>query len=73
MNKRIDSRTTEIDIETCVENSGGRYSLIIAASQRLRELRRQHKEGGRYVTTIDALKDIESGSLNVRDYLVKVK
>jgi DNA-directed RNA polymerase subunit K/omega len=73
MTVRIESRSGEIDMERCVENAGGRYDMVIAAAQRLREMKRRARETNQYVTPIDALKEVESGTFSVVDYLIKVK
>ena len=44
MTVRIESRNTLIDTERCVDNAGGRYDLVIAAAQRLREMKRRARE-----------------------------
>lgn len=73
MSPRIESRSTEIDTERCVANAGGRYDLVVAAAQRLREMKRRARETNTYVTTIDALKEVESGTFSMTDYLTKVR
>jgi DNA-directed RNA polymerase omega subunit len=73
MSIRIESRSTEIDIEQCVDNAGSRYDLVIAASQRLREMKQRAQSTNAYVTAIDALKEVESGTFNMKDYLNKVR
>lgn len=73
MKPRIASRSPEIDTEQCVNAAGGRYDLVLIAAQRLRELKRQHKESGRYTTAIDALKDIESGLVDLSEYIAKIR
>jgi DNA-directed RNA polymerase subunit K/omega len=73
MKPRIESRSSEIDTELCVANAGGRYDLVIAAAQRLREMKRRARETNTFVTPIDALKELESGTFNMLDYLAKVK
>jgi len=73
MSVRIESRSGEINLEQCVINAGGRYDLVIAAAQRLREMKRRARETNTYVTAIDALKEVESGTFNMTDYLAKVK
>ena len=62
MKTRVDSRNSIIDTERCVENAGGRYDLVILASQRLRELRRKNKDQDRLITCIDALKEIQEAN-----------
>lgn len=73
MKPRIDSRSSQIDTERCVDHCGGRYDLVIAAAQRLRELKRRSRETGIYVTPIDALLEVQSGQFDVLDYMAKVK
>jgi DNA-directed RNA polymerase subunit K/omega len=53
--------------------AGGRYDLVIAAAQRLREMKRRARETNTFVTPIDALKEVQSGTFNMTDYLIKVK
>ena len=73
MSTRIESRSSEIDTERCVANAGGRYDLVIAAAQRLREMKRRARETNTHVSTVDALKEVQSGTFNMIDYLSKVK
>ena len=73
MTVRIESRSGEIDMERCVDHAGGRYDLVIAAAQRLREMKRRARETNQYVTAIDALKEVELGTFSMIDYLTKVK
>ena len=73
MTVRIESRNTLIDTERCVHHAGGRYDLVIAASQRLREMKRRARETNDVVTPIDALMEVQSGTFNMTDYLAKVK
>lgn len=73
MKPRIESRSSQIDTERCVDHCGGRYDLVIAGAQRLREMKRRARETNTYVTPIDALLEVQAGQLNVVDYLIKVK
>jgi hypothetical protein len=75
MKARIESRGLEIDLEQCVAHAGGgRYNLVLIGAQRLRELRRIHREDtSRYVTCVDALLEIQAGQVSLVDYLAKVK
>jgi DNA-directed RNA polymerase omega subunit len=74
MKRKVDSRGPSIDMERCVDAVGGRYTLVILASQRLRELKRQHRNNvDRYITPVDVLQEIQSGSLDVPSYLAKIK
>jgi hypothetical protein len=74
MKSLIESRSTQIDLEKCVENAGGgRYDMIIALSERLRELKRKARETGAYATPIDALLEMQAGRIDMVKYLAKVK
>ena len=71
--KKIDSRNPQINIETCVKHVGNyRFDLVLIASERLRELRRQNKNSDKYITPIDALLDIQEGRIDPVEYLAKV-
>jgi DNA-directed RNA polymerase subunit K/omega len=69
----VDSRSTQIDLEKCVELAGSRYDMIIAVSQRLRELKRRARETGAYVTAVDALLEMQGGKIDMIRYMSKVK
>ena len=73
MSVRIESRSTQIDTERCVDQAGGRYDLVIAAAQRLKEMKRRGRETNTDVTAIDALLEAQAGQLDMKDYLAKVK
>ena len=75
MKIRIDSRGPIINTEECVRQAGGgRYDLVLIAAQRLRELKRIHREDAtRYVTPVDALLEVQTGQVNLADYLAKVR
>ena len=73
MKPRIDSRTSQVDTEKCVDQAGGRYDLVIAAAQRLRELKRRGRETNAYVTPIDALLEMQAGQIDMINYMAKVK
>jgi hypothetical protein len=73
MTVRIESRSGQIDTEQCVAHAGGRYDLVIAAAQRLREMKRRARETNTHVTAIDVLLEAQAGQLNMIDYLAKVK
>ena len=73
MSKKKDSRGPELDTERCVRNVGNsRYDLITVASERLRELKRQHKNSGQYYTTVDALLDVQNRKIDTLEYMAKV-
>jgi DNA-directed RNA polymerase subunit K/omega len=70
----VDSRSTQIDLEKCVGLAGGsRYDMVIAVSNRLRELKRRARETGAYVTPVDALLEMQEGKINMLQYMSKVK
>lgn len=62
------------DTDKCVEMAGGRYDLILIASQRTRELLRGDKPKLTTTSkpTVAALEEIEAGLIG-REYLKKVK
>jgi hypothetical protein len=47
--------------------------MIIAVSQRLRELKRRARETGAYVTPVDALLEMQEGKIDMLQYMSKVK
>jgi len=71
------SRGTEIDTEKCVVNSGGsRFDLVLIASERAREIRRQHASSQKREhvhSIVTALMEIQQGTVEPRKYLNKVK
>jgi DNA-directed RNA polymerase omega subunit len=71
------SRGPSIDMEKCVEAAGGnRFNLVLIASARTREIRRQHahSEKREHVhAIITALAEIEAGGVESIKYLNKVK
>lgn len=55
-----ETRATELDVEKCVAKSGlSRFDMIIAASERTRQLKKQHKESGKFISVVDALLEIQ--------------
>lgn len=73
MKSRIESRGPAIDMQKCVNQAGGRYDMVVAVAQRLRELKRKGRESNVYVTPIDALLEMQAGQINMLDYMAKVK
>lgn len=73
MKTRIESRSSQIDTEQCVEHAGGRYDMVIATAQRLRELKRKARETKTHVTAIDALLEMQAGHIDMISYMAKVK
>lgn len=68
------SRGPQIDTELCTRQVGdGRFNLVIVAAERLRELRRQNKDSGKYITPVDALLDVQAGKINADEYLARVR
>jgi DNA-directed RNA polymerase omega subunit len=71
------SRGTGIDTEICVENVGGnRFDLVLIASARSREIRRQNigSDKREHVHSIvSALEEIQAGKINSKVYLAKVR
>jgi DNA-directed RNA polymerase subunit K/omega len=71
------SRGTEIDLEKCVVQAGGnRFNLVLIASERAREIRRQNRESVKrehIYSIVTALDDIQLGDIDPKKYLLKVK
>jgi DNA-directed RNA polymerase omega subunit len=71
------SRGPSIDMEKCVEAAGGnRFNLVLIASARTREIRRQHAHSDKREHVhpiVTALGEIEAGTIEPIKYLNKVK
>jgi len=71
------SRGPGIDTELCAINAGGnRFDLVLVASERAREIRRQNKESDKREhvhSIVTALQEIQAGTIEPRKYLNKVK
>jgi len=74
--KITDSRGTMIDTEQCVVNVGhNRFNLVLIATARAREIKRQHKESEKrehIFPIITALEEIQDGKIG-SDYIRKVR
>jgi DNA-directed RNA polymerase subunit K/omega len=70
------SRGTLIDTDKCVKLSGGnRFNLVIMASARAREIRRQHASSQKFSdvhTNVTALLEFQEGKID-GTYMKKVK
>jgi hypothetical protein len=69
------SRGPNINVETCVEAAGGRYNLVLIASARAREIRRQNPESldrKHLYSVITALEEIQAGEVGA-DYIYRIK
>jgi DNA-directed RNA polymerase omega subunit len=71
------SRGPGVDTEVCTVNAGGnRFDLVLIASERAREIRRQHKDSDKREhvhSIVTALEEIQRGEIEPRKYLNKVK
>ena len=71
------SRGPGIDTEVCTVNAGGnRFNLVLIASERAREIRRQNKDSDKREhvhSIVTALEDIQRGEIEPRKYLNKVR
>jgi DNA-directed RNA polymerase omega subunit len=71
------SRGPGIDTEVCAMNAGGnRFDLVLIASERAREIRRQNKDSEKREhvhSIVTALEEIQAGTVDPRKYLNKVK
>jgi DNA-directed RNA polymerase omega subunit len=70
------SRGPSLNIDRCVENVGGnRFNLVLIATVRAREIRRQHSTSDKREhvhSTVTALLDVQEGKIG-REYLKRVK
>jgi len=71
------SRGTDINTELCVENVGSnRFNLVLIATARAREIRRQNTESDKrehVYSIVTALQEIQSGKIDPKTYLKKVR
>ena len=71
------SRGPSVNTEKCTANVGGnRFNLVLIASERAREIRRQHKDSDKREhvhSIVTALEEIQRGDIDPRKYLNKVK
>ena len=71
------SRGPGINTELCTQMAGGnRFNLVLVASERAREIRRQNKDSDKREhvhAIITALEEIQRGEIEPRKYLNKVK
>ena len=75
MNIKRLSRGPGVDTEKCVAHVGGRFDLVLIATVRAREIRRQHRESDKFEhvhSTVTALLEIQEGKIG-REYLKRVK
>ena len=63
-----------VDVDVCTKNIGNRFNLVLAATQRARELKRGHRKltSGTDGPIISALKEIEEKKIGV-EMLRKIK
>jgi DNA-directed RNA polymerase omega subunit len=70
------SRGPNLNLDKCVENAGGnRFELVLIATARAREIRRQHSTSDKREhvhSAITALLEIQAGKIG-REYLKRVK
>ena len=71
------SRGPGINTELCTEMAGGnRFNLVLIASERAREIRRQNKDSEKREhvhSIVTALEEIQRGEIEPRKYLNKVR
>ena len=76
MIKKTQSRSPELDTDLCVEQSGGnRFNLVIMASARAREIRRQNRDSEKFEhlhSAVTALLEFQEGKLDA-GYMKKIK
>ena len=71
------SRGTGIDTEICTQMVGGnKFNLVLIASERAREIRRQNKDSDKREhvhSIVTALEEIQAGKINGLTYLNKLR
>lgn len=68
------TRSSDVDVEKCVQMAGNKFDLIIASAQRMRELKNRVRANGTgFCSAVDPLLEVQSGNLNIQEYLLKVK
>lgn len=77
VHKITPSRGSLIDTTQCVNNVENKFDLVLIASARAREIKRQHRENpnatfAQVHTNVTALLEIQEGKIG-REYLKKVK
>ena len=76
MNKITVSRGTLLDNDKCVEQVGGnRFEMILIATIRAREIKRQHQSSEKYEhrhSNVTALLEVQEGKLS-KEYLKRIK
>jgi DNA-directed RNA polymerase omega subunit len=76
MSKPIElSRGPKIDTESCVENIGNRFNLVLVAATRAREIKRSHSTSDKREhihSNVTALLEIQEGKIG-KEYLKRVK
>lgn len=75
MNNKFLSRGPSLDMEKCAEAFGGRFDMVIGASLRAKEIKRNNKDSDKFEHThpvVTALLEIESGKVG-REILDKLK
>lgn len=75
MNNKILSRGPEIDMDKCTEVFGNRFDMVIGASLRAKEIKRNNRESDKFEHThpvVTTLLEIQEGKLG-REILNKLK
>ena len=75
MNDKTLSRIGLLDNEKIVDNIGNRFTMVVIASQRARELARQHRykdDGTQFNAPISALLEIQNGEIGI-EYIRKIR
>ena len=55
-----ETRASEVDVEMCIAKAGvSRFDMIIAASERTRQLKKENRNTDKVITVADALLEIQ--------------
>lgn len=72
MDKKL-SRAPLVNVEKCSKFAGGQFDLVLIGSQRVREMRKSHRNKEKTPPgVIDALLEIQEGKIDPVEYLARV-
>ena len=69
------SRSPQLNNDTCVENVGNRFDLVLVAAARSREIKERNRESSKFEhihSNVTALLEIQEGKIG-KEYLRKVR
>jgi DNA-directed RNA polymerase omega subunit len=71
---KVKTVASRINVETCVKQVGNnKFDLVLIATARVRELRKQRKESEEITYISEVLLEIQEGKIDAKTYLRKVE